>query len=124
MIDISYDKNFTSNYVTKQLEKSPFVNMLNTGYSAIVYTKQLLTNYYEFFDKEQQYIADSLLYVENGGRKYDAKIMYMIFENFVTNSNDNIVTAKLNNIPLFTLNQDPLIQWSRYLQYSSKSCSV
>ena len=115
-INFNYDRNFTSNYVDKQLEESPFVEMLNVGYKGLTFVKQLFRNYpYLFGDN-----ASTLFYIEYAGKTIKPEILYLAFENMLTNSNDNIVKAKLNNIPLFTINQDPIIQWARYLQATSK----
>jgi len=116
MLNFNYDKNFTSNYVCKQLEESPFVNMMNVSFKAITFTKNLFFNFPKLFDDN----ASSLFYIECCGRTIKLEYLYLIFENLLTNSNDNIVKAYLNNIPLYCVNQDSILQWCRYLQDTHK----
>ena len=115
-INFNYDKNFTSNYVDKQTEESPFISMLNIGYKSIVFAKLLLQNYPELFGDE----AAAIFYIENAGKTIKPELLYLAFENYLTNSTTNIIKAKLNNVPLYTVNQDNIIQWARYIQNKEK----
>lgn len=110
--NFNYDKNFTSNYVDKQIEESPFVSMLNIGYKAVVYTKLVFQNYPELFGEE----GSSIFYIENAGKTIKRELLYLGFENLLTNSSTNLVKAALNGIPLYTMTQDNIIQWARYLK--------
>lgn len=114
-INFNYDRKFTENYVNAQIENHSDINLLNIGYKGFTFMKQLLQNYPEFFDKN----GSVLFYIECGGKTIKPDFLYLIFENLVCNSNNALIKAKLNDIPLFTVTQDPYLQWARYLQASS-----
>ena len=114
-INFNYDKKFTENYVNAQIESNADINVMNIGYTGFVFLKQLLQNYPELFDKN----GSILFYIECGGKTIKPDFLYLVFENMVANSNNAIVKAKLNNIPLYTVVQDPFLQWARYLQSTS-----
>ena len=111
-INFNYDKRFTENYVNAQIESETDINVMNIGYTGFVFLKQLFQNYPELFDKN----GSILFYIECGGKTVKADFLYLVFEHMITNSNNAIVKAKLNNIPLYTVIQDPYLQWARYLQ--------
>ena len=114
-INFNYDKKFTENYVKSQIENYSDINVMNIGYKGFVFLKQLFQNYPELFDKN----GSILFYIECGGKTVKADFLYLVFENMVTNSNNGIIKAKLNNIPTYTVTQDPFLQWARYLQETS-----
>lgn len=116
MLNFSYDKDFTSNYVDRQLQQSPFINMLNSAYKAVTFTKDIFINYPDYFGDN----ASSLFYIECCGRSVKIEYLYLVFETLLTNSNETITKAYLNNIPLYCVNQDPILQWCRYLQATHK----
>lgn len=114
-INFNYDKQFTEKYVKSQIDNYSDINVMNIGYKGFVFLKQLFQNYPELFDKN----GSILFYIECGGKTVKSDFLYLMFENMVTNSNNGIIKAKLNNIPTYTVSQDPFLQWARYLQDTS-----
>lgn len=115
-LNFNYDANFTNNWVkTNTKESEEVVEMMTDHFSGFTYLKSLFRNYPELFDND----SATLFYIEYAGRRVSSDYLYLAFEQFMTNSNNNIVKAMLNDIPLYTIKQDPIIQWARYLQHTS-----
>lgn len=114
-INFNYDKKFTEAYVNAQTDSYADIDVLNIGYKGLTFLKQVFKNYPEYFSN----LGSVLFYIECGGKTIKPDFLYLAFENMITNSNNNIIKAKLNNIPLYTITQDTYIQWARYLQATS-----
>ena len=116
-LNFNYDKNFVSNWVkTNTKESEDVVELMTNDFIGLNYVKTLFRNYPELFDDN----SAILFYIEYAGRRVRGDYLYLLFEHFMTNSNNNIIKAILNDIPLYTMQQDPIIQWARYLQSTSK----
>lgn len=116
-LNFNYDKNFVSNWVkTNTKESEDVVELMTNDFIGLNYVKTLFRNYPELFDDN----SAILFYIEYAGRRVRGDYLYLLFEHFMTNSNNNIIKAILNDIPLYTIQQDPIIQWARYLQSTSK----
>ena len=116
-LNFNYDQNFTNNWVkTNTKESEEVVEFMTNNFIGLNFVKTLFRNYPELFDDN----SAVLFYIEYAGRRVNSNYLYLSFEQFMTNSNTNVVKAMLNNIPLYTIKQDPVIQWARYLQATSK----
>lgn len=114
--EFNYSPDFQETWV-KSLEKDPELITLDNNFKGLGFVKQLFRNHPELFGDN----GSTLFYIQHAGRRVKANYLYNIFEMFVTNPPKDIVRAKLNDIPLYTVSgQDPIIQWARYLQTTSK----